>query len=181
MTNYITGNISGHRGHCKCTHTSTHGDQHVCLQDPRSAQLDHAAFKNSLPHTPKHTQSNSTLLLSRRFNLQQTDAERKDSRLRKLMFAFWAVSISNSSVFVEKTSQRRCEIAQVKHCQTSPAAFVLLFNTVLCVPVRIEPRDGGVVFLSRMRRGRKYSFPHIKENLSGTDISLELYIDVISY
>lgn len=88
-----------------------------------------------------------------RFNLHQTER----FWLRKLMFTFQP-SLFQTPLFsfiVEKTSQRRCEIAKPKHCQTNPVDSYGSLQT--CQKKRKLPPEVSC-FCVQMRMSLKYFF-----------------------
>lgn len=105
----------------------TLGTRHFCLQTRKPTIRSSTRYlQDCLPHTRKlmhaHIKSNSTLQLfspKERFNRQQTERFWP----RKLMFTFQPslFQAARFSFIVEKTSQRRREIAQPKHCQARAA------------------------------------------------------------
>lgn len=113
-----------------------------------------------------------------RFNLHQTER----FWLRKLMFTFQTSLFQTAllSFIVEKASQRRCEIAKPKHCQTNPPSIhMVLFKLV---KKKLPPVVS--CFCVQTRMSLKYFIIHctVRRALSQVlDVSLEENVNVVSH
>lgn len=136
LPNHIRGNISGHGGRCNA-HTRIHkGDgRFFASETPKKRAI--RSSSRCLFRILSHTHPRALKVTQHCCFLTGGEAL-MCTRQREILAAeinvyFSAVSISNCSLFsliVEKTSQRRCEIAEAKALPNKTRCFIWFFSSL---------------------------------------------------